>query len=348
MFEGGGEVRRTRESRFAQQLELQRPVFAVRESFSASGGAISSYALSRITKGSFVVSPGARVDHSTLTGHTSLSPWLEARWPLSARLTMRAGGGIYRQEPEFAEVRGMRGSDLDAMRSYHGDVAIEGPVAGSVIWRGSVYGREDRGYVWLPDAEFRVAGGRLMLPSFTTRYENALDGYSRGVELLVQRRSPNGLSGWIAYNLAFTEYHNIRTGETFDADYDQRHTLNMYAVYRMSDRTSFSARFRAGSNFPAPGYYESRPLAGQVNSYFLSTTRNNVRVPIYSRLDMRANRTFSWRATRITLFAEALNLYARDNVRAAAAGINGNTHQVFGLFDSMFPFIPSAGISLEF
>ena len=30
------------------------------------------------------------------------------------------------------------------------------------------------------------------------------------------------------------------------------------------------------------------------------------------------------------------------------AGINTNTRQVFGLFDSMFPFIPSAGLSLEF
>ena len=63
---------------------------------------------------------------------------------------------------------------------------------------------------------------------------------------------------------------------------------------------------------------------------------------------MRANRTFSWRATRLTLFAEVLNVYARDNVRAASPGINGNTHQVFGLFDSMFPLIPSAGLSLEF
>lgn len=112
---------------------------------------------------------------------------------------------------------------------------------------------------------------------------------------------------------------------------------------------SFSSRFRAGSNFPAPGYYESRATSsGQPPAYFLSESRNNVRVPVYSRLDVRANRTFSWRATRLTLFAEVLNLYARENVRAARPGINGITHQVFGLFDSMFPLIPSAGLSLEF
>ncbi len=69
---------------------------------------------------------------------------------------------------------------------------------------------------------------------------------------------------------------------------------------------------------------------------------------MYTRLDIRANRTFTWRTTRLTVFAEALNIYDRDNVRASSPGINPNTLQVFGLFDSMFPIIPSAGFSLEF
>jgi hypothetical protein len=38
----------------------------------------------------------------------------------------------------------------------------------------------------------------------------------------------------------------------------------------------------------------------------------------------------------------------RENVRASSPGINGNTRQVFGLFDTMFPLIPSAGIQWEF
>jgi hypothetical protein len=130
----------------------------------------------------------------------------------------------------------------------------------------------------------------------------------------------------------------------FYGDYDQRHTLNIYGVYRFSDRMSFSTRFRAGSNFPAPGYYEARSN-GQ---HYLSTQRNVLRVPVYTRFDIRANRTFTWRTTRITLFAEALNVYNRDNVRAASPGINGGTYQLFGLFDSMFPMIPSAGLSVEF
>ncbi len=343
MFEGGGELRRTSASRFERGLELLRPEFAVRENFGESATSASSYVLARVTKGRAAFAPGVRVDYWTLTAETTASPWIETRWPLAASVTLRTGGGIYRQPPEFAEVKGLHGSNLKAMRSYHIDAGLEGPFARAVTWQFSLYNREDRDYPWLPGAEFRVEAGRLVLPSFTTRYENGLDGRSRGIELLLQRRSPNGLSGWIAYNLASTRYHHKFTGEEFYGDYDQRHTLNLYGVYRFSDRMSFSTRFRAGSNFPTPGYYESRP-----DGYYLSATRNTLRVPVYTRFDIRANRTFSWRTTRLTLFAEALNVYNRENVRAASPGINGNTYQVFGLFDPMFPMIPSAGLLLEF
>ena len=79
--EGGGELRRSSESRFEQGLELQRPEFVTRENFSASAFAASSYVLARFMRGRTSLSPGVRVDHSTLTGRTSVSPWIEARQP---------------------------------------------------------------------------------------------------------------------------------------------------------------------------------------------------------------------------------------------------------------------------
>jgi len=343
-FEGGGEARHTRGSQFAQARDFVRPQFAVREDYSTSTTALSSYVLLQASRGRATIAPGVRLDHFTLTGHTSASPWIQTRWPLTRALTARVAGGIYRQEPDFAELKGLRGAELKAFRSYHIDAGVEAPLGRSTKWQFSVYDREDRDYTWLPNSEFRASNGRLVLPSPSTRYENSLDGQSRGAEIVLQRNSPNGLSGWIAYNVAFTKYRNTLTGEDFSADYDQQHTLNVYGVYRLSDRMSFSTRFRAGSNFPVPGYYESRGN----ERYFLSSTRNDLRVPVYTRLDIRANRTFTWRTTRLTVFAEALNIYDRDNVRASSPGINPNTLQVFGLFDSMFPIIPSAGFSLEF
>ena len=159
----------------------------------------------------------------------------------------------------------------------------------------------------------------------------------------MQRQSPNGFSGWASYALGFARYHDRTTGESFWGDFDQRHTVNLYGIYRVSDRLSLSARFRAGSNFPTAGYWAARRTA--------STSRASARRAAtrcgcapYSRLDARANRTFTWDRKRLTLFLEAINVYNRTNVRAALPSVNRRTFEATGLFEPMVPLIPSVGI----
>jgi hypothetical protein len=84
------------------------------------------------------------------------------------------------------------------------------------------------------------------------------------------------------------------------------------------------------------------------DAFFVGSTRNTLRVPVYSRLDLRANRTFNWESKRLTLFIEVMNVLARDNVRFEQPGVNVRTRQAFGLFISMIPLVPSAGILIEF
>ena len=178
----------------------------------------------------------------------------------------------------------------------------------------------------------------------SSHYVNALDGYARGVEMLVQRQARKGLSGWVSYALGYARYTDRTTGETFWGDFDQRHTINVYGDYRVSDRLSFSARFRAGSNFPIPGYWTT---AGD-NVYVAGTERNTERLPVYSRLDVRANRTFAWERKRLTLFLEGINLLNRSNERFAAPTINRQTLVATKMFDTMLPRIPSLGALIEF
>src|SRR6202011_4335542 len=73
--------------------------------FDASARAASGYAQARVgsaERGTIV--PGVRIDHWSLTGNTTASPWLEGVWPITPSLIVRAGGGVYRQEPGFVEV----------------------------------------------------------------------------------------------------------------------------------------------------------------------------------------------------------------------------------------------------
>jgi hypothetical protein len=339
----GGEFRRANASEREQRLAGGR--FQSRESFDATATDASVYGHIRFgTVARASITPGVRIDSRSLTDTLTASPWLQASVALSPGVLLRAGAGIYHQEPEFAQVLGLRGNPaLGVQRATHVDVGVEGRIGSAARWQVTIYNREDRNLVRLPNSENRVVDGVFVPASLTSRYANALDGYARGVEWLVHRQSSNGLSGWASYALSFAHYRDGTTGETFWGDYDQRHTINLYGNYRHSDRVSFSARFRAGSNFPTVGYYTE-----QDGVYYQHSERNTLRIPAYSRLDIRMNRTFTWERRRLTLFVEGINVLNQNNVRYQLPSVNRRTFEATGLFESMVPIMPTVGVLVDF
>jgi hypothetical protein len=257
---------------------------------------------------------------------------------------IRGGTGIYRQFPDFEQVIGALGlPGAGAQRAKQYDFGFEQRIGSSIRWQATIFDREEEGFFRRPGAETRLVNGRVVRGAVTAPYENALHGYARGVELLIQRRSTRGVSGWLAYSYGRAHRTDTLTHESYWSDLDQRHAVNLYLSFRISDRTNISTKIRSGTNVPAPGYYEQRG-----DEFFVNSMRNTLRLPTYSRLDVRANRTFNWARKRLTLFAEVINLFNRDNVRFNPPGVNTATGRVSNLFESLIPIVPSAGILIEF
>jgi hypothetical protein len=341
--EGGAQVERSVESRVRHRSSGG---FRVVNDYDGSAVRQGAYVQARWTPtGGLTLMPGARGDHSSLTGETTASPWIATEWRLPRGLALRGGAGVYRQFPGFEQVVGVLGTRANTHeRAVQVDLGLEGRMGATMRWQVTFYDREEADMMRRLGADTRLVNGRVVRGSVSTPYLNRLDGYARGVELLVQRRTPNGLSGWVAYAYGRNRYDDRLTGESFWGDLDQRHTFNAHAFYRVSDRTSVSGKFRLGTNFPAPGYY------GEIDdgSYILVESRNELRLPLYSRLDVRANRTFTWSRRRLTLFVEVMNLLNRDNVRMSIPRVNSATRVVTRLFEEMIPIVPSAGVLIEF
>jgi hypothetical protein len=343
-FEGGGELRSSELHRHDVAVAASGASEDLREQFRAQSFAESAYGQMRLSSTKWSATTGLRMDHWTLTPDTSVSPWLQANYQLTSTLTLRGGTSVAHQRPTFDELVGLRGTpDLLTERAYHGELGIEGLVSSRWTWRITGYTREERNVIRLLNTNFEVVDGGLIAPTFTSHFQNALDGHAHGVEFTLERRSSSRLSGWASYAYGQARYHDQVTGESFWADFDQRHTLNAYGLYRFNERFSASGRFREGSNYPAQGYWQE-----QNGAFFVGTTRNDLRIPTYARLDLRLNRTFTRRETRLTLFAEVLNVLGRNNVRQGTPGINTVTFQATHLFDQLFPRVPSAGVLVEF
>ncbi len=344
LIEGGFSVNRQRER---QQHAFAIPSWRVLggEDFDAQATAVGAYGQVRWTTGAITFTPGARVDRSGLTDEWAASPWLQVDWQMRRDMAIVGGVGLHHQFPDFVQVVGRRGqAGLDPERALHVDVGVEGRLTAATRWQVTVYDREEKDVLDLPGLYFRLVGGdALQGPSATSRFENRLEGSSRGVELMLQRKSPDALSGWIAYSYGRTRYADRVTGERFDGDNDQRHTISVFGRYRLSERTSVNARWRYGSNRPILGYVDRRS-GGQ---FFVGTERNTTRVPAYSRLDIRADRTFRWGPRRLTLFGEVMNVLNRDNERQIPPFVNLRTGELFP-FESTLPIVPSIGLTVEF
>jgi hypothetical protein len=287
---------------------------------------------------------GARIAHSTLTDDTTAKPWLLSRLSLNQSWSLRAGAALADQEPDFEAVVGTFGtSDARRERARNLDVGLEQQISPHFRWQIGVYDRRESDILRLEDGETRVQDNQLVFASsLTPLWRNALAGSARGVEAVVERRGPARFTGSLGYSYGRQRYHDALTGESFWGDFDQRHTLTGYGQFRLSPKMSLGAKMRFGSNFPVPGYFEQRP-----DGLFVGSDRNAVRLPAYARLDLRADRSFTYDHRRLTLFLEVINVFNRSNL-APANGVVGPTGQAFNFTQPMFPVLPSAGIRVDF
>jgi hypothetical protein len=213
-----------------------------------------------------------------------------------------------------------------------------------------LYDRQENQIPYSPETEWRLVNGIAVGPVNGTVLYNSVRGYSRGVEFSLQRVSANRLSGWLSYNYGHARYCDTLSSLCFDGDYDERHTFNAFGSYRLSKTVGLSGKFRYESNFPVVGFFQGTPVASnQDQAFTLSSQRNQMRVPAYSRLDFRMNKAYYFKRSKMTLFMEIDNLLNHTNVGYFGVDTyNFSTGQATLKTDKFFPILPSAGFTVEF
>jgi carboxypeptidase-like protein/TonB-dependent receptor-like protein len=346
-LEGGALVRRLGDRATAQVFDSRLQASRVTEDYTASGVQWGGYLQDTWTGlgRRLSVTVGGRFDRWEETGESHLLPRASGSVSIGPNTRVMAAFGDYAQFPSFADLFGRQGNpDLEAERSRHFTLAVERRLGERTRLRVEAYDQEEDRLLFAPGSEWRVAGGRVVVPRPDAIWRNVLTGRSQGVEVLVQRRSANGLSGWAAYSYGHARRRDESSGLEFDSDFDQRHTVTLYSSLRLTETWNFSVKYRYGSAFPIPGFYAGDPRG----IVLLSDERNRLRPQSYGRLDLRANKAWLFRAWKLTLFGEVLNVLDRDNARYFFDGVDPRTRRVFLSSGSLFPIVPAVGITIDF
>ena len=284
---------------------------------------------------------GVRIDHSGLVNETVASPRASFSMTPAKHWTIRAGAGNYYQVPEFDPLFGPLGnSNLRPERATHYNLSVERTFGERTRILAEAYDREDSDLLFSL-SEPRLEAGSIVFTEFPFR--NALRGHARGIELTLQRRSANRLTGWVSYAYSRTHLRDEQNNLSFVSDFDQRHTLSTHASYRFTGTFNVSGQWRYGSGQPIVGFFQ-----GNREALDIASERNRIRFPAYSRVDIRANKAFLFKKSKLTLSGEILNLLNRENIGFLNLNVDRQGRRIFGSFAPSFPILPSVGIAIEF
>jgi hypothetical protein len=346
MTELGGSIRRIRED--GRQTRLQTPPLpaVLLEGWHGSATRWGGFVHQSWSFGHRIhFEAGMRGDGHSLAVSAVASPyaslavdgWRHARFSLG-----------WAQATQFAEVSQLTSSlgrrSLLPARSSQVQAGISQGFGESIRLRVEAYNRQDRDLTARPLLEPRREDSVIRTGSLFAPWENSQRGFARGIQVFLQRRSANGLSGWISYAYGQGRAHDGVLRTTFDSDFDLRHLAQVIALYRLRSRWNLTGRFAYGSGMPVIGFLELRD-----GVTFLSAQRNLLRLPSYQRTDLRVNRAFLVGRMQWTLFAEVLNVANHENVRFDdVRGFDPRTGAVRVSLEKTFPVLPSVGLVIDF
>lgn len=343
----GWSTRRVRDDGFFNRYQFNPFAIQRLDEFRGTGMRVGGFVQQswRAASGRVQVALGVRWDRHNVVQLQALSPQASVAFLPRPSTRIHLGWGQYAQYPELRQFFSRFGDrGLLPERANHFQFAVEQRLDERTRLRVEVYQRDDRDLLFRSWFEPRLIGGRIFDPLIASPIRNSLRGHSRGVQIFLQRRTANRLAGWVAYALGYARLRDGEAGIGFPSDQDQRHTVNVYLSYRLRPTVNLSLKALYGSGFPLPRFYRR-----EGDGYFLSESRNTLRLDAYQRTDFRVNKAYVFDRWKLTLYGEVVNAFNRRNFRFETFnGYDNRTGRAFLTLDRMMPVLPSAGIVFEF
>lgn len=293
---------------------------------------------------------GLRYDQSQRYPDRPWSPQISTAFQVARATSLDLGYGHYVQNdfPPNVQPPGTCSPGSQSWgASNHYTAAIEQRLGEDVRVRVEGFSREETDTYHI---EARPNGCSI-LPAQPQQTQRFAHERSSGLQLVLQRRSANRLSGWIGYTLVYARenslYYNPVTHSTsvsFTPYYsgleDQRHSLNAFGTYRLKPTVNLSGKFLYGSGFPISSGYV---VAANGTVQLLPVQRQSP----YLRVDLRTDKSWAWTRWKMTLYGEVLNLTNHSN-RIVTSQIFLSNGQLQTTTADALPITPTAGLALEF
>jgi len=324
--------------RFNQSLQLLNTSTYVEDVWQLSPSA-------RLTAGLHFMTDDYLSDDATM-------PRLRLDYTLTDSWSVYVATGLYSQLPQLPEIADNVGNpNLEYVDARH-----------YVI--GAAQNLDD-GWSWQIDTYLKTLDNVINSVTnpgdadYGSNYSNDASGKAYGVELLLNKKMTEKFYGWLSLSLAKTERHDDRTGDTRPFDYDRPFILNLVGNYQYDESWLFGMKWTIQSGLlytpisdlePSTTYPDTNvPVYGELNSE---------RLPVYHRLDIRAEYKRPTSTGYWSAFVDLINAYDQKNIEGYNYAPNlqdteNSPPDGFGAnvpvsAQEGFRFFPSLGFRIQF
>lgn len=288
----------------------------------------------------FTLYPGGRLQYYAIQiKKMGVDPRVRFNWQLRENTAIKGGVGLYTQIPDLINLAPVWGNPRSGLeRAMHTSLGV------SHLFDGIGLSIEATGfYKYVFD---RSTNSTLLIRDPVTselRLENfANQGYGQifGMELLVRKALTKRFFGWVSYTLS-KSLIKAKPGEEYHPfAFDQPHILTILGVYKLPRGWQIGGRFRLVSGNPSTGYFDSVYVQNDYQPWFGKSER----LPAFHQLDLRVDKTFTYKRVTFNVYLDIINVYNRQNGESWVYSFNLQQRQL----QSGLPIVPSLGLRLEY
>lgn len=277
---------------------------------------------------------GLRYDYTGFSEQHVVSPRLSGSYFINEKNSINFGYGIYFQDPVYSDI---------ADQPIGNRLKMEEVSQYILAYR--LYLRPDLKFTI--ETWYKEFDNLVVTPvTGTVLKTNNGSGWGRGLDVSITKRLMEKFHGMISYSYIEIKRNDHDGLGEYNFAFSQPHQFNLMLSYKVNNRWLFSMRYRYATGRPKDNFIIHRNVLNDVNNFRYSKEligRNELRLPDFSSLDLRANYNFRFKTANLTIFIDIVNVVNRQI--ANSESFNYITGQNY--FDGLAIF-PTGGLKFEF
>jgi len=296
---------------------------------------------------------GLRADYSSTHRVMHVSPRFSLTGDLGGGVSVNGGFGIYYQALPLSYLAYTPGvENLKDMKATHYILGFKYFPGDGTKLSIEAYSKQYRNLPVNPDYPYALYSDWLLDRTVDNIYgpgayfsltslKDTTSGYSRGIELLVQKKLVDRFYAIVSASFFRSLYKDLN-GILHPRIYDNRYVINLAGMYTIGRKWEFSLRLTMMGGAPYTAIDIEKSIVQ--SDWTLDQAKfNSARYLDYNTMNIRINRRFRLGGSKLLLYLEILNLFDTQNIDSYYWGRwNGISEE------HQLPILPILGIEYSF